>query len=73
MFYYFDERRIIKYFEQRESIVQRIDYKPFLYGWIGSRNPIYSVAYVDKSNNTQSVLVKTGFLAGVYISDTKSV
>ncbi len=69
VFYNFDEKRIRNYFEEREFEIENIKYKPTGYGWIGSKNPIYLVTYIDKSRKLKSVLAKTGFFAGVYISD----
>ncbi len=72
-FYDFDEKRIRKYFEARGFEIENIKHKPFSFGWIGSRNPIYLVMYIDKSGEIKSVLVKTGFFAGVYLSDNEKL
>lgn len=72
LFYNFDENRIRKYFKEREIKIENIKYKPVGYGWIGSRNQIYLVKYIDKSGKMKSVLVRTGLFAGVYVSEIEN-
>ncbi len=55
-FRYFDENRIIKYFEINGCIVEAIDFKT-----------LYSVTYTDREGNLKKTNVTTSFSSGVHL------